>query len=349
MPEGMPRGSPSKAAGRGTTWTVTAQHVSAVLAASKRTMADRPTGGDGSPGRPKLSPKHISKTDRTSGGGSAQQTGDVRSPPSAESVRSSLIDTTRLGNQQRQGSVASLEEGNPTAAQHRPSVRASQPDAPRTGPSTEPAAGPRVAGRRPTSDRTLSTRGAAPPSAHGGGSHHAAGMRDAGPTSGAGAGSGYAGQHAAREAAAAAAARAELEAVTAELEAARGQLAEALRATQAERHRARDEREAAVRDMAQELDEHRTRLQVCVGAGFPCFGNGSEMLTSDACYKMSLHIWPAPRRGSAWRTQPVCSNRLCVQRKTIRTDTMLLTGGEGGGDAGHRRGARRRGVLRGGS
>jgi len=262
MAEGMPTMSPSKTAGRGTTWTVTAQHVSAVLAASKRTMADRPTVGNGTPGRPRSSKEHGSKTDRGSGGSSAQQeVGDARTPPSAESVRSPLLDT-RLGNVQRQGPAVSLDGGTATAAQHRPGVRASQPDVSQTGPRTEAATGTRAAGRRPTSDRTLSTRGAAPSAAHGGGSHHAVGMRDAGPPSGAGTGSGYAGQHAAREAAAAAAARAELEAVTAELEAARGQLAEALRATQAERNRAQDKREAAARDIEQERDEHRTRLQV---------------------------------------------------------------------------------------
>jgi len=261
-PETMPVVSPSKTAGRGTTWTVTAQHVSAVLAASKRTMADRPTAGNGTPGLPKTSKEHISKTDRSSGSGAkTQQDGDARSPPSAESVRSPLVDTS-LGNRQRQGSAASLDAGTTTAAQHRPGVRASQPDATQTGPSAEAATGSRGAGRRPAGDRTLSSRGAAPPAPHGGGSHHAVGMRDAGPSSSAGAGSGYAGQHAAREAAAAAAARAELEAATAELEAARGQLAEALRATQAERNRARDESEAAARDIEQERDEHRTRLQV---------------------------------------------------------------------------------------
>ena len=262
VPEGIPAISPSKTAGRATTWTVTAQHVSAVLAASKRTMADRPSAGGGTPGRPQPSDEHGStKPDRSSGGGAAQQNGDVRSPPSAESVRSPLVDA-RVGNRQRQGSAVSLDEGPTTAAQRKPSVRASQPDVPPAAPWTEGAAGTRAVTRRPTSDRTLSTRGAAPPSTHGGMSHHTAGMRDAGPPSGAGTGSGYAGQHAAREAAAAAAARAELEAVTAELEAARGQLAEALRATQAERNRARDEREAAARDMEQERDEHRTRLQV---------------------------------------------------------------------------------------
>ena len=133
VPEGIPAISPSKTAGRATTWTVTAQHVSAVLAASKRTMADRPSAGGGTPGRPQPSDEHGStKPDRSSGGGAAQQNGDVRSPPSAESVRSPLVDA-RVGNRQRQGSAVSLDEGPTTAAQRKPSVRALSAGCPASG------------------------------------------------------------------------------------------------------------------------------------------------------------------------------------------------------------------------
>ena len=233
----------SATAGKATTWTVTAQHVSAVLAAGKRTNADRaPVGGD-TPGRsPKPSENHSSRTGSSSGTGAAQQHGDARSPPSAESVREPLLET-RLEGRQQQGSTASLNVRTAAAPRPKHDTRTTQAEVPNAAHWSAGPAGTRVAGRRSTSDR--------PP-----------GMRDAAPPYAVGSVSGYAGKHAAREAAAATAARAELEGVTAELETARGQLAEALRATQAERSRAQSEREAAAQDMEKERADHLARLAV---------------------------------------------------------------------------------------
>ena len=231
-------------AGPRASWTVTAQHVSAVLAAGKRVVPDRPSaGGSGSPSKAQPVRSSQSKLRDSITGSSTQQSSDSmhrgrHSPPSAESVRPPLQET-QPGGRQRRDSSTSVDAKAPTRFTNQMEGLRAPPLRP-----IAPAA-MRDTGRRST------------------GVDRPAGMRDAGPPSGAGAGAAsYAAQHAAREAAAAAAARVELDAVTAELEAARGQLAEALRATQAERDRAQEEREAALVEIERERAAQRNLLQV---------------------------------------------------------------------------------------
>ena len=233
-----------------TSWTVTAQHVSTVLAAGKRVVPDRPSlNGSGSPAETQPLRKSVTDHGADSGNTARQssdrQSRDRRSPPSAESVRPPLLETQPGGRQRRESPISVAGKAPQLKATVRAAVQAEVQQSPAQRPIA--AAGARDAGRRSTGDRP-------------------AGMRDAGLPSGIGGGgaSSYAGQHAAREVAAAAAARAELDAVTAELEAARGQLAEALRATQAERTRAQLEREAAAEDMEHERTDERDRLKVCI-------------------------------------------------------------------------------------